>query len=67
MVDEQNDVRIIGVITVCVLLGVAVIGMEWEARVNIAKLFLVHIVLCFNYNLLVLFNLYSVIESDDHS
>ncbi len=34
MVDEINDVRIIGLITVCVLLGVAVIGMEWEARVS---------------------------------
>ena len=35
MVDEVNDVRIIGVITICLLLGVAIIGMEWEARVRV--------------------------------
>ena len=34
MVDEVNDVRIIGLITVLMLLGVAIIGMEWEARVS---------------------------------
>jgi amino acid transporter len=34
MVDEINDVRIIGVITIIFLLAIALIGMEWEARVS---------------------------------
>ncbi len=34
MVDELNDVRIIGIITAVVLLGVALVGMEWETRVS---------------------------------
>ena len=34
MVDEINDVRIIGVITVICLLGIAMAGMEWEAKVR---------------------------------
>ena len=34
MVDDLNDVRIIGVITVIVLVGVTLVGMEWEARVS---------------------------------
>ena len=37
MVGEIHDVRIIGLITVTVLLGVALIGMEWEARVRTAS------------------------------
>ena len=32
--DELNDVRIIGVTTVTALIGIAIIGMEWEARVS---------------------------------
>lgn len=32
--DEVNDVRIVGVTTVTGLIGVAIIGMEWEARVS---------------------------------
>ncbi|CAM9156892.1 unnamed protein product, partial [Lampetra planeri] len=32
MVDETNDIRIIGCITVVVLLGISVAGMEWEAK-----------------------------------
>ena len=35
MVDEINDVRIIGVITVIFLLGIAMAGMEWEAKVTL--------------------------------
>ena len=34
MVDHINDVRIIGLITVMILLAIALIGMEWEARVS---------------------------------
>ncbi|KAK2522101.1 Slc12a1 [Columba guinea] len=33
MVDESNDIRIIGTITVICLLGISVAGMEWEAKV----------------------------------
>ncbi|OWK62098.1 Solute carrier family 12 member 1 [Lonchura striata] len=33
MVDESNDIRIIGTITVVCLLGISVAGMEWEAKV----------------------------------
>lgn len=33
MTDEMNDIRIIGTITVIVLLGISVAGMEWEAKV----------------------------------
>ncbi|MEQ2170843.1 hypothetical protein GOODEAATRI_004447 [Goodea atripinnis] len=32
MTDEINDIRIIGTITVIVLLGISVAGMEWEAK-----------------------------------
>jgi len=35
MVDESNDIRIIGTITVICLLGISVAGMEWEAKVNL--------------------------------
>ena len=34
MIDEVNDVRVIGAITITILLGVALIGMEWETRVS---------------------------------
>lgn len=33
MTDQINDIRIIGTITVIVLLGISVAGMEWEAKV----------------------------------
>ena len=33
MIDPVNDVRIVGVITVILLLGISVAGMEWEAKV----------------------------------
>lgn len=34
MVDPLNDIRIIGCITVVLLLGISVAGMEWEAKVR---------------------------------
>ncbi|KAL4227820.1 hypothetical protein ACF0H5_013257 [Mactra antiquata] len=39
MVDPQNDIRIIGCITITVLLAIAIIGMEWEARAQIVLMF----------------------------
>ncbi|XP_044131796.1 solute carrier family 12 member 2 [Bufo gargarizans] len=38
MVDELNDIRIIGAITVVLLLGISVAGMEWEAKAQIVLL-----------------------------
>ncbi|KAK3594337.1 hypothetical protein CHS0354_026214 [Potamilus streckersoni] len=38
MVDEINDVRIIGVIAVTVLLIIALIGLHWEARTQVVLL-----------------------------
>lgn len=38
MVDESNDIRIIGTITVVCLLGISVAGMEWEAKVNFKRI-----------------------------
>ena len=34
MVDLINDVRIIGMITVIILLAIVFIGMAWEAKVR---------------------------------
>ena len=34
MTDPTNDIRIVGCITVVVLLGISVAGMEWEAKVS---------------------------------
>ena len=34
MFDETNDIRIVGVLTVILLLGISVAGMEWEAKVR---------------------------------
>ncbi|KAJ8247848.1 hypothetical protein GJAV_G00251200 [Gymnothorax javanicus] len=42
MVDDLNDTRIIGCITVVLLLGISVAGMEWEAK---AQIFLLIILL----------------------
>nr|BAM74642.1 putative Na-K-2Cl cotransporter [Anguilla japonica] len=42
MVDDVNDIRIIGCITVVLLLGISVAGMEWEAK---AQVFLLIILL----------------------
>ncbi|XP_062997421.1 solute carrier family 12 member 3 isoform X1 [Elgaria multicarinata webbii] len=48
MVDPTNDIRIIGVITVTVLLGVSLAGMEWEAKAQV--LFFIVIMISFvNY------------------
>lgn len=33
MTDELNDIRIVGTLTVILLLGISVAGMEWEAKV----------------------------------
>uniref|UniRef100_A0A8C6YKW7 Solute carrier family 12 member 3 n=1 Tax=Naja naja TaxID=35670 RepID=A0A8C6YKW7_NAJNA len=38
MVDVTNDIRIIGVITVVILLGISVAGMEWEAKAQVILL-----------------------------
>ncbi|XP_021069986.1 solute carrier family 12 member 2 [Mus pahari] len=38
MIDEINDIRIIGAITVVILLGISVAGMEWEAKAQIVLL-----------------------------
>uniref|UniRef100_A0A3B4FUB6 Solute carrier family 12 member 1 n=1 Tax=Pundamilia nyererei TaxID=303518 RepID=A0A3B4FUB6_9CICH len=38
MVDEMNDIRIIGCITIVLLLGISVAGMEWEAKAQIILL-----------------------------
>ncbi|KAM3625300.1 uncharacterized protein V6R79_009816 [Siganus canaliculatus] len=38
MIDSLNDTRIIGFITVVVLLGISVAGMEWEAKAQIVLL-----------------------------
>ncbi|KAJ8398255.1 hypothetical protein AAFF_G00428250 [Aldrovandia affinis] len=38
MVDTINDIRIIGCITVVLLLGISVAGMEWEAKAQIVLL-----------------------------
>uniref|UniRef100_A0A8W8HNT7 Solute carrier family 12 member 2 n=1 Tax=Magallana gigas TaxID=29159 RepID=A0A8W8HNT7_MAGGI len=38
MVDETNDIRIIGILTVTLLLAIAIIGMEWEARAQVVLL-----------------------------
>ncbi|KAM6902505.1 solute carrier family 12 member 2 [Xenentodon cancila] len=35
MTDEINDIRIIGTITIIILLGISVAGMEWEAKAQI--------------------------------
>lgn len=34
MLDQINDIRIVGIITVIILLGISVAGMEWEAKVR---------------------------------
>lgn len=34
MTDELNDIRIVGTLTVILLLGISVAGMEWEAKVD---------------------------------
>ncbi|XP_051884008.1 solute carrier family 12 member 3 isoform X1 [Pristis pectinata] len=41
IVDPTNDIRIIGVITVTVLLGISLAGMEWEAKAQIGFFFVI--------------------------
>uniref|UniRef100_A0A8C2AHN8 Solute carrier family 12 member 2 n=1 Tax=Cyprinus carpio TaxID=7962 RepID=A0A8C2AHN8_CYPCA len=48
MLDQINDVRIIGTITVILLLGISVAGMEWEAKAQIFLLFIL-VTAIFNY------------------
>ncbi|CAJ1070990.1 solute carrier family 12 member 2 [Xyrichtys novacula] len=48
MTDNINDIRIIGTITVILLLGISVAGMEWEAKAQIFLL-IVLITAIFNY------------------
>ncbi|KAK0139699.1 Solute carrier family 12 member 1 [Merluccius polli] len=38
MVDSLNDIRIVGCITVVLLLGISVAGMEWEAKAQLVLL-----------------------------
>ncbi|CAM4584666.1 unnamed protein product [Leuciscus chuanchicus] len=38
IVDPMNDIRIIGCITVVLLMGITVAGMEWEAKAQVALL-----------------------------
>lgn len=38
MVDPVNDIRIVGCITVVLLLGISVAGMEWEAKAQLVLL-----------------------------
>ncbi|KAM4614530.1 solute carrier family 12 member 3 [Discoglossus pictus] len=48
IVDPVNDIRIIGIITVTILLGISLAGMEWEAKAQV--LFFIVIMISFvNY------------------
>ncbi|KAK7145418.1 hypothetical protein R3I93_013216 [Phoxinus phoxinus] len=38
MTDEINDIRIVGTLTVILLLGISIAGMEWEAKAQIVLL-----------------------------
>nr|UQS87558.1 solute carrier family 12 member 2 [Rhamdia quelen] len=48
MLDQNNDIRIVGIITVIILLGISVAGMEWEAKAQIFLLIIL-ITAIFNY------------------
>ena len=37
IVGEIHDVRIIGCVTLVGLLGIAMVGMQWEARVRLLR------------------------------
>lgn len=58
MVDKQNDVRIIGVIVVCFLLGVTLIGLDWVIRTQLGLLLILvlsminYVVGCFSGSVL---------------
>lgn len=38
IVDESNDIRIIGVVTIVILLGVTMVGLQWVVRTQIVLL-----------------------------
>lgn len=42
MTDELNDIRIVGTLTIILLLGISVAGMEWEAKVRMNPTWLTH-------------------------
>lgn len=48
MTDEINDIRIVGTLTVILLLGISVAGMEWEAKAQIVLLIIL-LAAIFNY------------------
>uniref|UniRef100_A0A4W3IIA7 Solute carrier family 12 member 3 n=1 Tax=Callorhinchus milii TaxID=7868 RepID=A0A4W3IIA7_CALMI len=48
IVDPTNDIRIVGVITITVLLGISLAGMEWEAKAQVV-FFIVILVSLANY------------------
>ncbi|XP_036381909.1 solute carrier family 12 member 2-like [Megalops cyprinoides] len=48
MTDELNDIRIVGTLTVILLLGISVAGMEWEAKAQIVLLVILVAAIC-NY------------------
>nr|DAZ85679.1 TPA_exp: sodium chloride co-transporter b [Petromyzon marinus] len=41
IVDFVNDIRIIGIITVVLLLGISLAGMEWEAKAQVVFFFVI--------------------------
>ncbi|KAK9971186.1 hypothetical protein ABG768_027075 [Culter alburnus] len=48
MTDEMNDIRIVGTLTVILLLGISIAGMEWEAKAQIVLLVILMAAIC-NY------------------
>lgn len=44
--DSLHEVRIIGGITAVLLVGIVVVGMEWEAKVRINQFFYYDLVIC---------------------
>ncbi|XP_063050860.1 solute carrier family 12 member 2-like [Engraulis encrasicolus] len=48
MTDELNDIRIVGTLTIILLLGISVAGMEWEAKAQIV-LMVILIAAIFNF------------------
>lgn len=63
MIDEMNDIRIIGAITVVILLGISVAGMEWESKVrNLTFLLYFIILIPFSTSaVLFIFNVFSAL------
>ncbi|XP_078684128.1 solute carrier family 12 member 1-like isoform X5 [Branchiostoma floridae x Branchiostoma belcheri] len=48
MIDETNDIRIVGCITIVLLLGITMLGMEWEAKAQLGLLVIL-VVAILNY------------------